>query len=650
MEIEKMKQLANQLYEANRVYEEENRELISNLEYDKLYDELSLMEEKTGVVLSNSVTRKVGHEILTNLTKIPHDSPMLSLDKTKEIGKLQSFLGNHTGLLSWKLDGLTIVLTYENGELQQAITRGNGQIGEDITHNARQFKNLPLHIPYQGKLVLRGEGVISNTQFEKINESLDGDQKYKNPRNLCSGTVRQLNSEIVAKRGVLLLVFALVSMDDTLPDSKADGLQFIKNQGFEIVDYEMVTADNLTKTLEQFKENIQHTDIGSDGLVMTFDSRLYSETLGTTSKFPKDAIAFKWADEMVETKLLEVEWNTSRTGLMNPIAIFEPVDIEGTEVSRASLHNVSILQGLKLGLGDTIVVYKANMIIPQVAENKTESDTLEIPKHCFVCGGVTSVEKVRDGEVLYCTNPLCEAKIIQKFSHFVSRNALNMEGISEETLRKFLEKGFLKEFTDLFSLENHSEAIQTMDGFGKRSYENIIASIEKGKDVALPNFIYALGIDQVGLSNAKLLCKDFQYSMEQIMEATAEQLEKIDGFGEIIANNITSYFAVEKNRELVNTLISSLRIALPTAIAEGDLPLENLTFVVTGDVEQFKNRKELSEKIESLGGKVVGSVSKKTDFLINNDAFSESSKNKKAKSLNIPIVTEQEFIDRFLMK
>ena len=647
---DRIKFLVEQLNAAARAYYQEDREILSNQEYDALYDELVALEEKTGTILANSPTQKVGYTVLSNLVKVKHESPILSLDKTKETAKLASFLGDKEGILSWKLDGLTIVLKYNNGTLEQAITRGNGEIGEDVTHNAKVFSNLPVSIPFKGELVLRGEGVIPYSEFYRINEELGEDEQYKNPRNLCSGTVRQLNSEIAAKRNVKFFAFTLVSAAGMeISDSKAKNMDWLASLGFDVVEHVMVTAETVAAEVEHFRNRIEDNDIASDGLVMTFDSIEYSTSLGRTAKFPKDSIAFKWADEMAETTLREIEWNTSRTGLMNPVAIFDPVELEGSTVSRASVHNVSILKELKLSISDKIKVYKANMIIPQIAENLTgEVSTAEIPEKCFVCGGETEVRKLRDGEALYCTNPNCSAQRIQALSHFVSRDAMNMEGLSEETLKKFLEKGFVENYPDLFRLEEHKDAITEMEGFGEKSYQNLIASIEKAKDVELPNFIYALGINHVGLRNAKLLCANFGFDLEKIKAATEEELVQVEGFGEIIAHSIAHYFRQEEHLKLLEDALGYLRIAAPEQAETGDSPLTGLTFVVTGDLEHFANRKELQALIEKGGGKVTGSVTKKTNFLINNDLFSTSSKNKKANELGIPILSEQDFIDRFM--
>lgn len=646
--VNRIKELISLLNEASKAYYQKDMEIMPNQEYDRLYDELVELEKESGIVLANSPTQRVGYTVLSNLKKIKHDSPILSLDKTKDTAKLESFLGDKAGILSWKLDGLTIVLTYENGELVQAITRGNGEIGEDVTHNAKVFANLPLQIGFKGSLVLRGEGVISYSEFKRINEELTDEDAYKNPRNLCSGTVRQLNSEIAAKRRVQFYAFTLVKAEGReLSDSKAENLLWLKKLGFDVVEHRLVTVKTVAEEVEWFRSHVKENDIASDGLVLTFDSISYSESLGRTAKFPKDSIAFKWADEMAETILREIEWNTSRTGLMNPIAIFDPVELEGSTVSRASVHNVSILRELKLGIGDIIKVYKANMIIPQIAENLTGSATAEIPESCFVCGGETQLKKQKDGEALYCTNPECSAQRIQRLTHFVSRDAMNMEGLSEETLKKFLERGYIEQYPDIFRLQKFENEIKNMEGFGEKSYQNLIKSAEKAKDVELPNFIYALGIDQVGLRNAKLLCAKFDYDLEKIKEATEDELQAIDGFGAVIAHSISRYFATDSHRTLLADALAYLRIKMPTVAEAKDSLVKDLTFVVTGDLTKFSNRKALAEAIETKGGKVTGSVTKKTNYLINNDVYSSSSKNAKAKELGIPILSEEDFILKF---
>ncbi len=643
-----MKSLVEKLNAASRAYYQENREIMSNFEYDALYDELLALEDETGTVLSDSPTVHVGYEVLGELPKEAHDLPMLSLDKTKDVQALKSWTGAHKSLLSWKLDGLTIVLTYKDGALFKAVTRGNGTVGEVITNNARVFKNIPHKISYKGELILRGEAVIKYSDFEKINEAIDDvDAKYKNPRNLCSGSVRQLNNEITKKRNVHFFAFTLVRADGVdFKNSRMAQMEWLKGLGFDVVEYVLVDENNIEAAVADFSEKIIHNDFPSDGLVLTYDDIAYSQTLGMTAKFPRDAIAFKWADEVRETTLVDVEWSASRTGLINPVAVFEPVELEGTSVSRASVHNVSIVKSLKLGIGDKIEVYKANMIIPQIAKNITGSGSLEIPEYCPVCGGETQVRTENDVSVLFCTNPDCQAKKIKSFALFVSRDALNIEGLSEATLEKFIQRGFIKCFDDIFTLDTHKEAIINMEGFGEKSYENLMKSVEKSKNVRLANLIYGLGILNVGLSNAKLICKAFDYDVEKIRHASAEALTEIDGIGQVIADSVVAYFSDEKNNEIFDRLLSHVDIVKEQS--EGtEMIFSGMTFVITGSLNHFENRNALKTLIEDKGGKVAGSVSSKTAYLINNDSTSASSKNKKAQSLNIPIITEEEFMEKF---
>ena len=643
--IEKIKCLVDKLNKARKAYYQQNYEIMSDFEYDKLYDELEALEKETGIILSNSPTQEVGYVVLSELKKVKHDKKMLSLDKTKDISKIQEFLNTKDGLLSFKMDGLTIVLTYNDGSLISAVTRGNGEIGEDITHNCKVFKNIPLKIPFKEELIIRGEALISFKDFENINENLDITEKYKNPRNLCSGTVRQLNNEITKDRNVSFLAFSLVNCNKQF-NLKSEQLKFLNSLGFETVEFTLVNKDNVEKTILDFEHKVKTNKFATDGLVITFDNISYSNSLGETSKFPKDSIAFKWADDLATTTLLEVEWNTSRTGLINPVAIFEPVELEGTTVNRASLHNISIIKNLKLGIGDTIKVYKANMIIPQVAENETNSDNLEIPSKCNACGRKAETIQIRDGLALKCTNPNCIAKIINGIVHYVSRDAMNIIDFSKATIEKFIDNGFITNYTDIYDLQKYKEKIVEMQGFGEKSYNNIINAIENSKNTTLYNFIYALGIEHIGLSNAKLLCKNFNYNFDNIKNATFEQIVAIDGFGEIMANSLIDYFANIDNINLINKVFPLLKLN-DNIINENieNNNINNKTFVITGDLQTFKNRKELQQKIEDLGGKVTSSVSSKTDFLINNDKNSTSSKNKKAKELNIPIISEQDFLN-----
>lgn len=648
-ETGRMKELIDILNKAASVYYQGKDEIMSNFEYDRMYDELSALEKESGLVLAGSPTQKVGYEVLSELPKQTHPSPMLSLDKTKQVDELASWLGGKEGLLSWKMDGLTVVLTYENGELLNAVTRGNGVVGEVITNNAKVFKNLPVNIPFKGRMVLRGEAIITYSEFKKINALLSEEEQYKNPRNLCSGSVRQLNNEITAKRNVELYAFTLVEAEGVdFKNSQQNKMEFMKEQGFQTVEYKVVTAKNIYETVEWFSEKVKTNDFPSDGLVLLYDDISYGESLGSTAKFPRNAIAFKWADETAKTKLTEVEWSASRTGLINPVAIFEPVELEGTTVSRASVHNISIVKELKLGIGDTIEVYKANMIIPQIAQNLTKSGSLEIPDKCPVCGEKTSIHKENDVEVLFCENPDCLAKKIKSISLFVSRDAMNIDGMSEATIEKFISKGFLHELADLFKLNRYKDEIISMEGFGEKSYEKLVKAAETAKITTTAKFIYSLGIANIGLSNAKMVCKAFSNDLEKIRHASIDELVEIDGVGEIIAESFVKFFANENNNHMVDDLLDI--VTLEDEENDNANDMEGMNFVITGSVNHFSNRSEVKELIEGRGGKVTGSVTSKTKYLINNDSTSNSSKNKKAKELGVQIITEDEFIDMFSIK
>ena len=642
---QRMLELVELLNRARRAYEQEDTEIMSNYEYDKLYDELQGLEAELGTTLASSPTIHVGYEVQSELPKERHESPMLSLDKTKEVSRLKEFLGSQEALLSWKLDGLTIVLTYQDGTLQKAVTRGNGEIGEVITNNAKVFQNLPLHISYKGELILRGEAVIRYQDFERINAEIeDVDAKYKNPRNLCSGSVRQLSNEVTAKRNVRFFAFSLVRAEGVeFENSRARQFEWLSNQGFEVVEHHLVTAETIESEVAWFAEKIVDNEFPSDGLVLVYNDIAYGQSLGRTAKFPRDSFAFKWADEVRETTLKEIEWSPSRTGLINPVAIFEPVELEGTTVSRASVHNISIMEELELGVGDTIQVYKANMIIPQIAENLTRSGTCQIPEHCPVCGGITRISMVNDTRMLYCTNPQCQAKQVKSFALFVSRDAMNIEGLSEATLEKFIDCGFVKDFTDIFHLDRYEEEIKEMEGFGEKSYVNLLKSVENARKTTLPKLLYSLGIANIGLANAKMICKALENNPQKLPDATVEELGEIPGVGEVIAQSYVAYFAQEKHRKLYINLLREVEIPQETGEKETQI-LEGKNFVITGSVHHFANRAEVKELIEKKGGKVTGSVTSKTDYLINNDVESTSSKNKKARELGIPILSEEAFL------
>ncbi len=645
-DLNRMKELVATLDHAAKVYYQGQDEVMSNYEYDKLYDELVKLEKTTGIVMANSPTVNVGYETLSELPKEAHVAPMLSLEKTKETDELARWLGDKKGLLSLKLDGLSVILTYENGVLTKALTRGNGEVGEVITNNAKTFKNVPAKIAYDGRLIVRGEALIKYSDFEVLNQSFsDIQEKYKNPRNLCSGTVRQLNNQITAERNVNFFVYneIVIEGEKDRYDSKEETLKWLDQLGFDVVPYKVVEEKDVRKAVEAFSMDISAgLDLPSDGLVLTYDEVAYSRSLGRTAKFPRDSIAFKWQDELAETTLLDVEWSASRTGLINPIAIFEPVELEGTTVSRASVHNISILKELKLGLGDRITVYKANMIIPQIQDNLTESDTLQLPEKCPVCQEKTVRINENGSEFLCCNNPKCYAKKIKLFSHFVSRDALNIDGLSEATLEKFINCGWLQKLSDLFSLSQYQEKIEQMEGFGARSYQNLMEAIEQARQVSLERVVYSLGIKGFGLSMAKLVCRQFPRPLSQMNELTQEDLISIEGIGSKLAESFVEYFADDENIKLIKSLEDILEISMPEQ--QQATQITGMTFVITGSLSHFANRGECKERIEQAGGKVSGSVSKNTNYLVNNDISSNSSKNKKAKELGIPIITEDELL------
>jgi len=640
----RIKELVEILNKAAKSYYVDAVEIMPNIEYDKLYDELVKLEKETNVVLSNSPTQNVGYETASELPKKAHESPMLSLDKTKSVTELEDWLGDNEALLSWKMDGLTIVLTYRGGELVEAVTRGNGIIGEVITNNAKNFQNVPLKIEYKGELILRGEAVIKYSDFKRINESIsDADAKYKNPRNLCSGSVRQLNPAVTRERKVYFNVFNVVKADDIeFENSKAKQFEWAKNEGFDVVEYKFTNRASLANDIAEFESRIVDNDIPSDGLVLLLDDIALGERLGSTAKFPRNAMAFKWSDERQTTKLKYIEWSPSRTGLINPVAVFEPVELEGTTVSRASLHNVSIFEELMLGVGDEISVYKANMIIPQVYENFTKSNTEKVPKICPACGKDTTIKKDNESKVLLCTNPDCQVKHIKQYALMASRDALNIDGLSESTLEKFLSKGFIKSDSDLFHLDKFKDEIINMDGFGKRSYEKLISALDEAKNTTVSRFLYSLGISGIGSANAKMIAKYFDNDIDRIISASKDDLLEIEGIGEVLANSIADFFKSEKNIENVESLRKILKFEKEESVG-GDKLLGKVC-VITGSLQHFSNRNELKGLIEKNGGKVSGSVSSKTNYLINNDTASNSSKNKKAKELGVEIISEEDFL------
>ena len=640
----RIKELVDILNKAAKSYYVDAVEIMPNIEYDKLYNELLELEKETNVVLSNSPTQNVGYEIAGELPKKAHESPMLSLDKTKSVEDLREWLGDNKALLSWKMDGLTVVLTYRDGELAEAVTRGNGTIGEVITNNAKNFQNIPLKIEFKGELILRGEAIIKYSDFRKINDAIeDAAAKYKNPRNLCSGSVRQLNPAVTKSRMVYCNIFNVVKADGIdFENSKAKQFEWVKSEGFDVVEYKFTDSKSIADDIAEFESKIESNDIPSDGLVLLLDDIALGERLGSTSKFPRNAMAFKWSDERQITKLKYIEWSPSRTGLINPVAVFEPVELEGTTVSRASLHNVSIFEDLMLGVGDEISVYKANMIIPQVYENLTKSNTEKVPDTCPACGSHATIKQDNESKVLLCTNPDCQIKHIKQYALMASRDALNIDGLSESTLEKFLSKGFIKNDSDIFKLDRYKDEIVNMEGFGKRSYEKLMAALEEAKHTNVARFLYSLGINGIGSANAKMIAKYFDNDIDKIITAGKDELLEIEGIGEVLANSIVEFFKDSKNIENVKNLREIL--IFEAEESAGSDSFAGKVFVITGSLEHFTNRNELKELIEKNGGKVSGSVSSKTNFLINNDTASNSSKNKKAKELGVEIISEEDFL------
>ena len=640
--INRMKLINNKLSEAANAYYNTGVAIMSDHEYDQLYDELEALEKETGIVLSGSRTQKVGFEAVSSLRKVRHESRMLSLDKTKIPDELEAWLGDNTGFLSWKLDGLTLVLTYEEGRLVQAVTRGNGEIGEDITNNALHIIGIPSKIPFKGRMVVRGESLMKYKDFEIVNSTTEEGSKYKNPRNLCVGTVRNLDPKVTAERNINFFAFNLVSADGYDNNSFKERLDWLNTLGFQSVHGVTVTASSLKEKIEDFKSSIAENEFPSDGLVLMLDDVAYGNSLGETSHAPRNGMAFKWKDETADTKLIEVEWSASRTGLLNPVAVFEPVELEGTTVSRASVHNASIVKQLKLGIGDTLTVYKANMIIPQILENKTASGSLSLPEVCPVCGGSTQIMTSDDDvETLHCVNKECPAKHIGRFEHFVQRDAMNIIGMSTATIETLVDEGIIRNFSDFYHLDKFRDKIVSLEGFGEKSYQKLHEAIENSRSPELSRVLLAIGIPNIGRAASRLITEKYK-TPEELICLTAEQLTSIDGIGDVLASEYVRFFADDDKRNEFLKLIEELKISTSEE-TENNSFITSKTFVITGSVSIWKNRSELKAFIESKGGKVSSSVSSKTDYLINNDKESGSAKNKAAKSLGIPIISEEDF-------
>lgn len=665
MASERMLYLVDLLNKASSAYYNEDTEIMSNFEYDAYYDELCQLEEKEGIVLENSPTQKAGFEVVSNLQTAKHEFPALSLDKTKSRVSLIPWLNGKEGVLSWKMDGLTVVATYNNGKLISAVTRGNGYVGEIVTHNAKHFKGLPRTISFKKKLIVRGEAVMSYKDFETINNEIPNiESKYKNARNLASATVRLLDANKSAQRPISLFVFDLVfregnNGENALPKLKSEQFKWLETLGFNVVEYKVVSGETIVKEIENFENKLLQNPFPSDGLVLIFNDDEYGKSLGMTGKFPRNGIAFKWKDETVSTKITDIEWSASRTGLLNPVAIFEPVEIEGTTVSRASVHNVSIAESLQLGIGSTVEVLKANKIIPQIAKTTKSTGKTFVPDICPICGHKTQIRENDGIKTLYCTNPECSAKHVGKYVHFCARDCMNILGMSEATVSKFIECGIIKEYADFFRFDKHPE-IKTMEGFGEKSFQKMISSSEEALNKAdFVHIIHSFGIPNVGLGQAKLLKKaveQWSYEMYPEFEMTyfdclarmseTFDFETIDGFGQIIAKSLLNWIDknMVKDTEVMNFITLVPALWIPKKEEKKASAIAGKTFVITGSVNHYKNRDALKEFIESLGGKTSGSVSAKTDFLINNDVTSTSGKNKKAKELGVKIISEDEFI------
>lgn len=649
--IEYIKSLVRQLTAACEAYYKNDNPIMTDKQFDDLFDELEKLENETGFVMCGSPTQKVQGYVINELKKVKHTKPMLSANKTKEISEIERFIGNQLCILSWKLDGLTIVLRYKDNKFTQAITRGNGEIGEDVTHTMSMCSNIPMTIPYTGDLEVRGECVISWEEFNKINETLN--DQYKHPRNLAAGTVRQLDSNISRSRKLTFKAFELVQdelyersktnllLRDQLMDIK-ESFDYLEECGFEVVEHELVTNNNISDVIERFDPEKYQYPV--DGLVVMYNSYEYGKQQGKTSHHPLNMLALKWEDQLYETTLEDVLWNTSKTGLINPVAIFSPVDLDGAITTRATLHNVSYIEDLELGIGDSIQIYRSNMVIPKVHESLTRSNNLDIPSKCPCCGGDVEIHNENGSKTLHCMNQQCSAKLLSQFVYFVSRECMNIDGLSEATLDRFIQAGWLIQLKDIYHLYEHKKEMIHMDGFGKRRVEKLLDAIEKSRNSKLSNFITALSIPLIGKSTAKDMAKVCHNHINEFFLNIESKFDwsNVDGIGDTTNDSINDYF--DKNLEAVKDLIKEINFSSSENDNHSSKDLSGLTFVITGKVEKYKNRNVMKEEIESKGGKVSGSVSSKTNYLVNNDMSSNSSKNKKAKELMIPIITEDELI------
>lgn len=645
--VRRIKELIEILNNASFNYYNSNP-IMSDYEWDKLYDELKLLEQETNIIYSNSPTQNVGCKVLDKIEKVTHNHPMLSLDKCHSEKDLIDFAKDKDCILSVKCDGLTTSLHYINGKLIGAESRGNGIEGGNILENVMTIKNIPLNVPYKEELIIDGETIIDWNTFNKINEGLPtGQDKFKHPRNLASASLNVLDTKIAASRNMRFIAWRVIKGLNC--KSVFFSLKEAEKLGFEIVPMWTYTnkssdKENISTMLSDLQDKADNLGIPYDGAVMTYDDIEYGKSLGRTEKFFKHSIAYKYEDELYETNLNDIEWNTSKTGLINPVAVFEPVDLDGAITTKATLHNISYIEKLQLGIGDTIQVYRANMVIPKVHDNLTRSNTWKLPDKCPCCGGNVEIHNENGSKTLHCMNNDCKAKLLGKLSHFVSKNAINIDGLSEQTLQKFIDLGWLNTFKDIYYLSDHKEEMYKLDGFGKKSVDKLLESIEKSRNTTLDRFIYGLCIPLIGRTASKTITKEFNNQPEEFYNIWCHGYDftKLNDFGDTMNNSMQDF--IKNNYRWIAVLIGEFIFRESDNNDNIKQVLEGKTFVITGSLRFYKNREELAAVIERNGGKISGSVSAKTSYLINNDVTSTSGKNKKANELGIPIISEGEFV------
>lgn len=648
MDMNNIAARVRELNRASEAYYNTEQPIMSDAEFDNKLEELRQWEEETGIILANSPTHNVGYSVADELKEVEHNHPMLSLDKTKSVDELIEFIGNKNCFLSVKADGLTTSLHYINGKLIGAETRGDGVRGTECLQNVLTMKNVPKEIPYKEELIIDGETIIGWDTFREINDNLPEDKKYKHPRNLVSGSLQLLDSKEAASRNMRFIAWRVIKGFEHKTPS--EDLFKAKDIGFEIIPIlkspRINKKEELTILLNHIRESADSHNIPYDGAVMAVDDYKIAESMGRTDKFFRHSLAYKYEDELFETVLTDIEWNTSKTGLINPVAIFQSVDLNGAITTRATLHNITYIKDMMLGIGDRIRVYRSNMVIPKVHDSIDKSGNFSIPDKCPICGHPTRIIKENDSEVLMCENPDCNGKLLGKLVHATSRNALDIENLSETTIEKFINLGWLNSIQDIYHLSDHENEMKTLDGFGKKSVEKLLSSVEKSRKTSLERFIYSLSIPLIGKSASKdisKICKDSFDDLVDLMKSSPEKLLSIDGFGTTMMNSVAKWWY--ENSLWVYELSKEFAFEKSQPVSnEASSTLEGKTFVVTGSVHHYKNREELQKDIISHGGNVASSVSAKTSYLINNDVNSTSSKNQKAKSLNIPIISEKDFL------